>query len=166
MKLLLLLALITTSASSFAAKDVRVSTDSPTAQFYFKRQIKFIPITSVCKIGNQLETIKAYNLCVEYKRENPNNRHSRQTFDCLKYEKRKMVTDVEYTRKKCVSYNNHRNSNGRRTCARYEEKTYQYPTSFKLTTRKQRWIGNQDTGHWGWPGKVLSKTNFTVPHCE
>jgi hypothetical protein len=105
----------------------------------------------------KISTANLHNLCVEYKPRRNNDRRAGTSLDCKKYEKRKMITNLEYKRKKCVDYTRR---NGRKKCSRYEDVYYTYPTKFKKTVRKQWWVGNSNNGNWGWPGRPLSSLVF------
>ncbi|OIQ16483.1 MAG: hypothetical protein BM556_15185 [Bacteriovorax sp. MedPE-SWde] len=162
MKFLIALVLITTSITASAARKSRVTTEAPTAQFYFNKQIKFIPLTQVCINGDELQTTEAHNLCVEYKPRRNNDRRTGTSLNCKVSQKLVMNTSIEYKRRKCVKYNR---SGGDKRCSRYEDVTYSYPTTFTKTVRKQWWVGNRKTGNWGWPGRVLNKSTYTIPAC-
>lgn len=163
MKFLIVLTLMAASFTATAARKTRVITEAPTAQFYFNKQIRFINLTNVCLDGDNLQTLKEYSVCLEYKMKRDRNGRLKPSTDCKVSDKRILTTNIEYKRRKCVDYNRR---NGRRKCAKYEDVYYTYPTTFTKTVRKQRWIGNSNNGSWGYPGVVLSKGKFTIPNCQ
>ena len=160
MKLFLAMALVFTSLTVTAKRKERVITEAPTAQFYFNKQIRFINLTNVCLNGDQLETLTEYSVCYEYKKKRDSQGRMKPSTECKVSGKQILTTSLEFKRNKCVDRN-------RRTkrCRKYEEKFYTYPTTFTKTVRKQRWVGNSNSGNWGYPGVVLSKEKYTIPAC-
>ncbi|WP_127716302.1 hypothetical protein [Halobacteriovorax sp. HLS] len=161
MRLLVLGLAILTSLTSFGAREERIIEEMPTVQVYFNKQIKFLPLANFCKSGDMLETINEHKMCVEFNQERDSRGRRRSSLNCKEYEKMILATSIEHKKSKCVDYDRRR-----KKCKKYEDRFYVYPTNYIKTVRKQRWIGNRDSGRWGYPGVVLSKTEETVPECN
>lgn len=158
MKLFATIALIVATASTFAFSRTKVETSYTTIVM----GPGVLNYSMLClNDAGQLQTKKALNVCTEYKRVGSGENRDRV---CVATEDKIFTTDLEYSKKVCVSEIRYGDRRGE--CAEYDYVTAYHPTTFTKTTTEYKWQGSRRDGGYNFPGKVLSKETLEVPACN